>query len=905
MRRCPQLLMAALAAAATLVAFGAAAATTDSEPQLADIRRLTTGGESAEAYWSADGSRLIFQRTGPEGGCDQIYLLDLLDGAQPVRVSSGAGRTTCGYFFPDGGFLYSTTGFASPDCPPPPDRSQGYVWPLYPYEIVAHEAGAEGEPRRLTDNDAYDAEATVCPLDGSIVFTSDRDGDLELYRMRSDGSEVVRLTDAPGYDGGAFFSPDCSQIVWRASRPRGAELERYQRLLEVGLVEPGPLELWVADADGTNARQITYFGASSFAPSFFPSGDRIVFSSNLAEPGSHQFDLWAIDVAGTRLERVTDHPDFDGFPMFSPDGLRLAFATNRFPGRPRETELAVARWVGAPPRYQERGSDRFLADVRWLADEAREGRGVGTAGLAAAADWLEGRFRELGLAPGFGDGYRQRLSIPVAVRAEPGTRLAVEGGELALGEHYEITGFSGVGSAAGEVVPVGYGIVAPELGHDDYAGIDVAGKIVLARRFVPPGEAFADPAEARRHGDLRAKAFAARERGAIALLVTDLPDGEEVEEAPLPTLRVERRSDAGIPVLALRREVARAVLAGGQRAELTVELAWEEAPADNVVALLPADAAIRRPGALVLGAHYDHLGFGGASSLAPESGEVHHGADDNASGVAALLEAARLLAANPRERDIWLVAFTGEETGLVGSTELVRQPPAALVLAEAVAMINFDMVGRLRENRLSILGGDSATEWRELLPPLCVELGLECATGGDGYGPSDHTPFYAAGLPVLHLFTGAHSDYHKPSDVAATINAAGGARIAELAARLTATLASRDGGLTYQRVATPPPTDSDLRSYGASLGTIPDYGGPPEEVSGMLIAGIRPGGPAEQAGIERGDLLVELAGTPIRDVHDLMFVLRRARPGQTSSAVVVRAGERLTLTVTFDEARRR
>ena len=203
-----------------------------------------------------------------------------------------------------------------------------------------------------------------------------------------------------------------------------------------------------------------------------------------------------------------------------------------------------------------------------------------------------------------------------------------------------------------------------------------------------------------------------------------------------------------------------------------------------------------------------------------------------------------------------------------------------------------------------MLGGDSASEWAALLPALCADLALQCATSGDGYGPSDQTPFYAAGVPVLHFFTGAHDDYHKPSDRPETINAAGGARIADLASRVVATLAAREVGLTYQRVAPPPPSGADMRSYGAGLGTVPDYVGPPEGTSGVLLAGTRPGGPADKAGMRRGDLLVELAGTPIRDIHDLMFVLRAAKPAQTSSAVVVRDGERVTLTVTFDQARR-
>jgi Tol biopolymer transport system component len=891
-----------------------------SEPHLGDVQRLTTGGENAEAYWAPDGKRLIFQRTSPvsaeAGGCDQIYRLDLAANTSSVpeatRLSSGLGRTTCGYFLPDGKrFLYSTTELSSPECPAPPDRSRGYTWAVYDsYEIVL-QAG-DGPPQRLTDNHAYDAEATICPRDGSIIFTSDRDGDLELYRMDADGKNVVRLTEAPGYDGGAFFSPDCSRIVWRAARPQGAALEEARALLAQHLVRPTKLELWTARADGSEARQITYLGVASFAPSFYPSGDRVVFASNLGDPKGREFDLWAVDLAGTRLERITATPGFDGFPMFSPDGTRLAFGTNRFVPGGHETDVALARWVDAPPRFEEGPADRYLADVRWLADDAREGRGVGSAGLAAAAEWLAGRFREIGLQPGVANGFRQPVQVPTAVRVEPGTALRVDGKEVAHGSGFEVAGFSSTGTFSGEVVPVGYGIVAPDQARDDYAGVDVKGKVALVRRFVPPGDAFADPEVARRFGDLRYKAFTARERGAVALLVVDLPEpqdgeeGQEVEEAPLPSLRVEQRGDAGIPVLVLRREAGRALFAGSHRVEADVRLVHEHAEAANVVGVQRATASNEHLPPIILGAHYDHLGHGGSSSLSPESNEVHNGADDNASGVAALLETARLLAAaGPRPRDVWFVAFTGEEEGLFGSTELVRHPPNGLTAETALAMLNFDMVGRLRNNRVSLLGGGSASEWGALVETPCRDLGLDCQLGGDGYGPSDQTPFYAAGVPVLHFFTGVHDDYHKPSDDTGEINAAGGARVAALAAEVVKALAARDGKLTLQQVAAPAPSNADVRSYGASLGTIPDYVGPADGAPGVLLAGTRPGGPADKAGLRRGDVLVELAGTSIRDVNDFMYVLRRVKPGQTSTAVVVRDGRRVTFEVTFDVSRRR
>jgi Tol biopolymer transport system component len=308
---------------------------TEPEVHLKDPLQLTSGGENAEAYWSFDGSKLIYQAH--EGqGCDQIYVRSANDAAaKPQMVSTGKGTTTCSYFLPgDKEIIYASTHLASPECPARADQSHGYVWAIYQgYDIFR--ANADGSNvRRLTETPGYDAEGTVCPLDGSIIFTSVRDGDLELYRMDSDGKNVKRLTNTPGYDGGAFFSSDCKKIVWRASRPQGTELEDFQKLLKQGLVRPTKLELFVAHADG---------------PYFFPGSKRIIFSSNYGDPKGREFDLFAINVDGSGLERITHASGFDGFPMFSPDGSRLAFASNRASQKGTwDTNLFVAGWVDAP-----------------------------------------------------------------------------------------------------------------------------------------------------------------------------------------------------------------------------------------------------------------------------------------------------------------------------------------------------------------------------------------------------------------------------------------------------------------------------------------------------------------------------------------------------------------------------
>ena len=330
------------------------------EIHLAEVRQLTFGGENAEAYWSPTGDELILQSTRPPYECDQIFRLDLSEPDNPVMVSTGAGRTTCAFFTADGErILYASTHETSPECPPTPDFSRGYVWPIYDsYQIYS--AAADGSDlRQLTATEAYDAEATVCPVDGSIVFTSTRDGDLELYRMDADGGNVKRLTETPGYDGGAFFSRDCSRIVWRASRPTGEALEEYQALLAEGLIRPGELELWVANADGSEARQVTSLGGANFAPYFYPDGERIIFSSNHDNPDGREFNIWAINVDGTGLEQITYAEGFDGFPMFSPDGEWLAFASNRAQAKRGETNVFVARWVEGEPQVVERDGQRL------------------------------------------------------------------------------------------------------------------------------------------------------------------------------------------------------------------------------------------------------------------------------------------------------------------------------------------------------------------------------------------------------------------------------------------------------------------------------------------------------------------------------------------------------------------
>ncbi len=320
---------------------------TPQEVHLRNVRQLTFGGENAEAYFNADGTKLIYQSNRGTLPCDQIFIMNL-DGSGVHQVSNGLGRTTCSYFFPDGKhILYSSTQAASPQCPPPPDWSKGYRWAIYPtYEIYV--ADADGtDPHPLTHNQGYNAEATISPDGKKIAFTSTRNGDLDIFVMDSDGSHVRQLTHELGYDGGPFWSRDGNWIVYRAYHPQTqAEIAEYEDLRKQNLIKPTRLDLWIMRADGSDKRQITNNGAANFAPYFFPDGKRIIFSSNLADPtGMGNFELYAVNVDGSHLERITYSPAFDGFPMFSPDGKKLVFSSNRNATRPHETNVFLADWV--------------------------------------------------------------------------------------------------------------------------------------------------------------------------------------------------------------------------------------------------------------------------------------------------------------------------------------------------------------------------------------------------------------------------------------------------------------------------------------------------------------------------------------------------------------------------------
>ncbi|MFH1175925.1 MAG: M20/M25/M40 family metallo-hydrolase, partial [Acidobacteriota bacterium] len=439
---------------------------------------------------------------------------------------------------------------------------------------------------------------------------------------------------------------------------------------------------------------------------------------------------------------------------------------------------------------------RLSYDVHFLAADALEGRFSGSPGAAVAAAFIAERFRALGLAPsGESAGFFQGFSFISAVCPGPGNRLRLElpagPREASMEGDFQPLAFSASGEAEGEVVFAGFGIRAKELAYDDYAGLDVKGKVVLVLRFSPEGD---DPASRfQPFMALRRKASEAREMGAAALLVTTGPIGAK-DAAAIKISFDASFADSGLPVMAISTALAEALFAGqgftlgelqqrvnerrepasrplGVKATLVTDVVQVRSEPANVLALLAGADAARRDEVVIIGAHYDHLGRGGegSGSLDPEHPAIHNGADDNASGVAALLEIARRLAGGPPARSVLFAAFAGEEEGLLGSAQLVQNLPVAK--ERVVAMLNLDMVGRPKEGPMLTIGGyGTAAEWPALLDALNANHHLKLTTNKGGFGASDHSSFYAADIPVLFFFTGAHEDYHRPSDDAGRLD---------------------------------------------------------------------------------------------------------------------------------------
>lgn len=917
---------------------------------MTQFRQLTyVGPRAGEGYFSADGRQLILQSERHEGNpFYQIYSVDLQSG-RTTRLSPGHGKTTCAWFHPNGREALFSSTHLDPGLKAKVEHELAerknpvkgkYSWSYDEhFDIFATPLKgapvAEAKLKRLTKELGYDAEASYSPDGKKIVFASNRTGYseklsaedaklfqqdasymMEIYLMNADGSGVERLTRSPGYDGGPFFSADGTQITWRRFAPNGAYAE-----------------IMVMDLKTRQERQLTRWKAMSWAPYFHPSGDYIIFTSN--KLGYSNFELFIVDTAGTREPvRVSFLEGFDGLPVFTPDGQSLSWTRRDEKG---ESQIHFADWsdaqarraLGLKPAAPLWGSDdvtprELRAWVEYLAAPEFRGRPSGSEEEKEIANQLALRLKALGLKPAQGQQFVQEFEFVSGVELGAANRarlrLSGKAEDLQVGRDWMPLSLSKVGEQMeASMIFVGHGIVAPagegQAAFDSYQGLDVSGRWAVALADLPQNVDLKQRYHLNVWARLSQKAIAARSKGAVGLVVLD-PMAREVSRI----LKFDGASDVGIPVITLSWATAQRMLKDvdlkslqerANRGEVgvvndpkaslgvKVDLQLKRSTGRNVLAKLPGRRSQLPP--VVVGGHMDHLGMGevgGSLSRGDEVGKPHVGADDNASGVAAILQLAQALKAGKTlDRDVIFGFWSAEEIGVLGSTQAMKswQGPRPL------AYLNLDMVGRLESGQaLQIQGLASSREWRSWFEARQARRVLESdalnlALQDDPYLPTDAVVFYTNEVPVLSFFTGSHADYHRPSDTPEKINYHGLRRVTLEVEAVTKALASQEILPKYQKVEGQSRMNQQ-RSFRLYLGTVPDYA--QEGVKGVRITGTQKASPAEKAGLKSGDVIIELGGIQIESIYDYVYCLQALKAEETVPVKVRRDGRLVELKIT-------
>ncbi|MDA0810799.1 MAG: M20/M25/M40 family metallo-hydrolase [Verrucomicrobia bacterium] len=940
---------------------------------LSRSRQLTFAGKRAgEGYFSADGSKLIFQSERDEANpFFQIFLMDL-DTGDTQQISPGTGKTTCAWVHPGGEKVLFASTHADQQAETKQqaelkDRLEGtlkkYSWD-YDENFEIWESGVDGSNlKNLTNTQGYDAEGSYSPDGQWIAFASNRHAYgaelseedaarfetdqaflMDIYVMRADGGAVKRLTEVKGYDGGPFFSADGTKICWRRFNEKG-----------------DLAEIWTMNVDGSDQRQLTRLGAMSWAPYFHPSGEYLIFTTNLN--GFANFELYIVDTEGKQEPvRVTTTDGFDGLPAFSPDGRKLTWTSNRTSNK--TSQIFFADWdhvaalallkeskevasapmadaVTLPETEPGISGDDILKHITYLASEKLQGRLTGTEGEKLATEYVAAMFKKIGLVPAGDDGTSyDPFEFTAGVDLGPENSMAL--GDDALDQDvWRPLSFSQTGEITpSEIVFAGYGLDVPESTtesgeklemYSSYVHLDVKGKWVMMFRYIPEGLTPEQRQRFARHSSLRYKAMTARQKFARGIIVVSGPNAQ-VKSELVPLGFDASMAGSGIAAISVTNAFAEKLLAaqgkdlktlqdqldtgemasgfavGDGKLGGNIDIQHEKKTGRNVVATLSSGPINVHNPAIVIGAHVDHLGpNAGTGSLArdEEKQKIHAGADDNASGVAGMLEIAEYLAAQQAtgkiklKRDVIFAAWSGEEIGLLGSSHFTKEAAkffgdenARLNLMFG-ACLNLDMIGRLNKT-LVLQGVGSSDFWTPEVEKRNVPVGLPLMLQEDSYIPTDATSFYLKGVPILSAFTGAHEDYHTPRDTVDKINLDGARDVSKLMALIARSLATGDTLPEYKVVELPQDRENraQLRVY---LGTIPDYA--QGDVKGVKLSGVTAGAPAAKAGVQVGDVIVELAGKAIENIYDYTFVLGAMKVAQETEITVLRNDEKITMKI--------
>lgn len=592
--------------------------------------------------------------------------------------------------------------------------------------------------------------------------------------------------------------------------------------------------------------------------------------------------------------------------------------------------LLLAATLAAAPTTTQVGpadSQRYLNDIQTLTQPRMEGRGDGSKGLVRAEHIIADRYKTLGLEPAGKNGFLQPFVVTTGAKLKGKNHLVLQNGEakkpLKLNQDYVPFSFSGSGAASAPLVFAGYGATAPEFGYDDYAGIDVKDKLVVVLRYEPAGFAAKSGNQGLTpHSRIITKAINARNHGAKGMILVNGKLGEGEEDLLTRFGSVSGPENVGVMLVQVKNaaadewfHAAGKTLKDSQdqinsttkpasfafpeslHATLAVDIENTRATVNNVLAYLPG----KTDEYVIVGAHYDHLGRGTFDSMAPSLiGQIHPGADDNASGTAGVLELARLFAPlrGQLQRGILFESFAGEELGLLGSAAWVKDPTRPL--DKAVAMLNLDMIGRIRNDKVYVGGVGTGTTLQKVLDQAHDDSPLKFEISQGGYSSSDHTSFVTKRIPVLFFFSGLHSDYHKPSDTWDKINPVGAASLLDIVARAAVELASDSERPTFVSVveSNPHAGSPGGGGYGPYFGSIPDFG---QTENGVRFSDVKPGSPAAKAGLQAGDVLIQFGAMPIKNLYDFTDALRRSKVGDVVPVTVLRDGKELKVSVKLEQ----